>query len=94
MVACGGLVVSVAGAVIEVIASLVEDLNGGLPRGVTRDGGVYTGAGRRQQHRDDDAVLLWRRLRGGGRDMVEDNKPRLSYLEKRRLDVDYTTGEP
>lgn len=96
MVACGGLVVSVAGAVIEVIASLVEDPNGGLPRGVTRDGGVYTSA----PGGGSNTVMTMRFFFGDDYevgaegDMVEDNVFALkSYLENPRLDVDYTTGE-
>ena len=96
MVACGGLVVNLAVAVIEVIASLVEDPSGGLPDGVSRDGGVYTSAPGGQSNTvmtarfffgDDYDV-------GAQGDMVEHNVFALkSYLENPRVDIDYTTGE-
>ncbi|HCH66776.1 MAG TPA: hypothetical protein DFR83_28495, partial [Deltaproteobacteria bacterium] len=96
LVACGGLVVSLAVAVIEVVVSLAEDPSGGLPWGLSREGGAYIsepgGAGStvmaaRFFFGDDYEV-------GAEGDLVEDNVFALkSYLENPQLDFDYTTGE-
>lgn len=96
MVACGGLVVSLAVAVIDVIVSLVEDPSGGLPRGLSREGGAYIS----EPGGASNTVMTARFFFGDDYDvgaegdLVEDNVFALkSYLENPQLDFDYTTGE-
>ena len=96
MVACGALVGVLAQAVIDVIFSLVESPSGGLPAGVTREGGVYTSAPGGSSNTVMDARFYFGDDYevGAAGDMVQDNIFALrSYLENPRVDVDYTTGE-
>jgi hypothetical protein len=96
MVACGSLVGVLAQAIIDVISSLVDAPSGGLPSGVSREGGVYTSAPGGSSNTVMDARFYFGDdyELGGEGDMVQDNVFALrSYLENPRVDVDYTTGE-
>jgi len=96
MVACGGLVGALAGAVIDVIASLVEDPSGGLPDGFTREGGVYTSAPGGDSNTVMNAMFTYGDdYEAGARgDLVEHNVFALkNYLENPSVDFDYTTGD-
>lgn len=96
MVACGGLVGALASAVIEVVESIIDEPNGGLPSGFTREGGVYTAA----PGGDSNTVMTAGFYfgddyeAGAQGERIEANIFALkSYLERPRVDFDYTTGE-
>jgi len=95
MIGCGGMVVILASAVIDVITSLVDDPKGGLPDGFTQDGaGTYTaspGGGTSMEMRfvygDDYEV-------GAAGEPVQYNLFKLSnYLVNPRVDFDYESGK-
>ncbi len=94
MIGCGGMVVILASAVIDVIASLVEDPKGGLPDGFTQDGeGTYLASP------GGGTVMEMRFVYGDSYEVgavgepVQYNLFRLSnYLVNPRVDFDYESG--
>ena len=95
MIGCGGMVVILASAVLDVLTSLVDDPQGGLPDGFTQDGaGTYTASPGgdtlmelRFTYGDDYEV-------GAAGEAVQYNLFKLSnYLVNPRIDFDYAAGK-
>ena len=95
MIGCGGLVVALASAVLDVITSMVDDPKGGLPNGFSQDGaGTYTSSP------GGNTVMEMRFVYGDTYEVGAEGEPvqynlfKLSnYLVNPRVDFDYSAGK-